>query len=176
MLALASISYAQKLPSSIRGYKVYRTDIRVGTSGDKRATVEVGEPRIVDVGLSGMTLEATAVINGLGQDGQIDFLMFEDVAVNGIRMDVDEYQHSFDLKKGRATTLPAPVRGHVSTLNVAKTAYNEATTSRPEWQITGTVFVFGRFKKMGFAFKRVIPVPITLVIPNPLKSIAADHR
>ncbi|HEY2847358.1 MAG TPA: hypothetical protein VGI80_06020 [Pyrinomonadaceae bacterium] len=110
-----------------------------------------------------------AEIRGLDQYVQIDFLMFKDVLVNGIPLAIDDYEHPFALKKAETVKLPVPVHGVVSALNIAKAAYKEATASRDEWQISGTVFVFGRFKKMGFTFKRVIPVPISLTIPNPLR-------
>jgi hypothetical protein len=53
--------------------------------------------------------------------------------------------------------------------NVSKAVYRELTEQRDELQVTGTVFVFGKFKKMGFEFKRVIPVKIDLKIKNPLR-------
>src|SRR5258708_3925699 len=98
MLALASISYTQELPSSIRGYKVHPAKMHMGTKTDRglgpdEASVKVGDPRVVDVGLSGLTLEATAEISGLDQEGKVDFLTFRDITVNGVAMDVDEYQH-----------------------------------------------------------------------------------
>ena len=172
MLALTSFSFAQKLPTSIRGYKVRDRNVRIEPGG-KTASVKIGEPRLIDVGLTGLTLDATAEISGLDQEGHVDFLMFKDVVVNGIPLSIDDYEHPFDLRKGATVTLPVPVRGTVSTVNIAKAAYDEATASKPDWQVTGTVFVFGRFKKMGFTFKRVVPVPITLTIPNPLKALAA---
>ena len=59
---------------------------------------------------------------------------------------------------------------------MARTAYEESTAPKDKWQVTGTVFVFGRFKKMGLTFKRVIPVPVTLTIDNPIRSIAAAAK
>jgi hypothetical protein len=171
LLALTSFSYAQKLPSSIRGYKLRETNLRI-EPGSKTASVKIGEPRLIDVGPKGLTLDATAEISGLDQDGHVDFLMFKDVVVNGIPLAIDDYEHSFEMKKGAAVKLPVPVRGSVSTINVAKAAYDEATARQADWRVTGTVFVFGRFKKMGFTFKRVVPVPISLTIPNPLKDLA----
>jgi len=178
MLAAASFSYAQKLPDSIRGYKVHEAKVRVRTAdGNKRAgkdtIVTLGSPRIIDIGLDGITLEIGAEIGGIDQDGQVDSLMFKDVAVHGVPIQVEDYEHPFKLKKGVSVMLPVPVRGTVSTLNIAKVAYKEAIASSDEWQISGTVFIFGRFRKMGFVFKRVIPVPVNLTIPNPLKALTA---
>jgi hypothetical protein len=177
VLVLASISSSQDLPSSIRGYKVHRIKLEVRTASgerrpdDKRASVKVGEPRVVNAGLNGITFEATAEITGLDQNGQVDFLTFKDVVVNGIPLTISDYEHPFGLTKSAAITLPMPVRGTVSSVNIAKAAFQEATASRDKWRVTGTVFVFGRFRKMGFTFRRVIPVAITLSIPNPLKTL-----
>lgn len=99
--------------------------------------------------------------------------MFKDVTANGIPLEIDEYQHPFRLKKGETVKLPLPVRGSVSSINIAKAAYAESTNARDQWQIKGIVFVFGRFKKLGMTFKRVIPIPINLVIANPLRTAAA---
>ncbi|MFL6373563.1 MAG: hypothetical protein ACJ73D_02740 [Pyrinomonadaceae bacterium] len=181
LLMLSSLSYSQELPSSIRGYKVHRTKVHIGTaatalSGDHEPNAKVGEPRLVDVSLTGVTLEATAEISGLDQDGQIDFLTFKDVLVNGIPLAIQDYEHPFAIKKGKAVTLPVPIRGTVATVNVAKAAYKETTAAKDKWQVTGTVFVFGRFRKMGMTLKRVIPVPITLTVSNPLKSLASASQ
>jgi hypothetical protein len=64
--------------------------------------------------------------------------------------------------------LPQPVRGFVSSLNIAKAVYKEMVESKPTWNVSGTVFVFGKFKKFGFRFKRVVPVKIELKLANPL--------
>jgi hypothetical protein len=37
------------------------------------------------------------------------------------------------------------------------------------WPIKGQAYVFGRFKKFLFKFKRVIPVELNLSFRNPLK-------
>jgi len=65
MLALAGISYAQELPSSIRGNKVHKVKVHVGSIGDERgdgknAAVKIGQPRLVGIDLAGVTLEGTA--------------------------------------------------------------------------------------------------------------------
>ena len=180
MLATAGFSYGQELPSSIRGYKVHRIKIQVRTAGESASnrqdpTVNVGQPEVVYVSLEGLTLQATAEVSGLRQNGRVDSLMFQDVAVNGIPLRIDDYEHPFDVTGSTTVKLPFPVRATVSTSSVAKAAYKEATDARDEWQVSGTVFVFGRFKRMGFTFKRVIPVPIDLTIPNPLKTLAKSR-
>ncbi|MFN0138880.1 MAG: hypothetical protein ACKVQW_02180 [Pyrinomonadaceae bacterium] len=177
LLLFAFVAGAQDLPDKIRGYKVHRAKVRVATAsaattpnanGLEEAVVKVGEPRIVDVALAGVTFEADADLGGIPQSGRVDFLTFRDFRVNGVAIEFDEYNHSFDVKKGVAMRLPKPVRGRVGSLNIAKAAYKETVESKSTWQVTGTVFVFGKFKKFGFKFKRVVPVQIELKVKNPL--------
>jgi len=47
-------------------------------------------------------------------------------------------------------------------------AIDDLTNTAKEWPIVGVVYVFGRFNKSVFRFKRVIPVEINLTTPNPL--------
>lgn len=176
VLVMAAGAAAQDLPSSIRGYKVQRAKVQVAvgeqTPGGKAdATFSLGEPRMIEAGLTGVTFETTAEVSGMSQNAQIDFISFKDIVVNGIPISADEYVHPFTIRKGETVKLPIPLRGSVDTINIAKAGYSEFTASRPDWRVTGTVFVFGRFKKFGMTFKRVIPVPIDLTIKNPLPAM-----
>jgi hypothetical protein len=174
LLLFSLANSAQDYPDKIRGYKVYKAKVQITTSAnttttsDGGALIKIGEPRVIDVGLTGVTFEADAELGIIPQSGRIDFLTFHDFRVNGVAVEVDEYTHSFDVKKGVAIKLPKPVRGFVSSLNIAKTAYKEMVESKPTWNVSGTVFVFGKFKKFGFKFKRVVPVKIELKLANPL--------
>lgn len=176
LLLFAFVTGAQDLPDKIRDYKVYKAKVRVATAtsattpnaDDGEAVVKIGEPRIIDVGLAGVTFEADAELGVIPQSGRVDFLTFRDFRVNGMAIEFDEYNYSFDVKRGVAMRLPKPVRGLVSSLNIAKAAYKEMVESKSTWQVTGTVFVFGKFKKFGFKFKRVVPVRIELKVKNPL--------
>ncbi|MGB7201036.1 MAG: hypothetical protein WBD16_02075 [Pyrinomonadaceae bacterium] len=175
-LLLAFEASAQDLPDKIRGYKVYKAKVHVTTSADTTTTsatdgdavVKIDEPRVIDIGLTGVTFETDTNLGVMPQSGRIDFLTFRDFRVNGVAIEFDEYTHSFDVKKGVAIKLPRPVHGFVSSLNIAKAAYKEMVESPPTWHVTGTVFVFGKFKKFGFKFKRVVPVQIELKVKNPL--------
>ena len=64
--------------------------------------------------------------------------------------------------------MPKPARIFLGTGQIVKAAWKEIAETKKEWTITGRVFVFGKFKKLGFSFKRVIPVDINLTIKNPL--------
>jgi len=175
LLLFAVASNAQDLPDKIRGYKIHKVKVQVTTQADKNvaatdaaAVVKIGEPRVIDIEISGVTFEADADLGTVSQSGRIDFLTFHDFRVNGVAVAIDEYIHSFDVKKGVAIKLPKPVRGFVSSLSIAKAAYKEFVESKPTWNLTGTVYVFGKFKKFGFKFKRVVPVKIELKVKNPL--------
>lgn len=176
LLLLALVTSAQDLPDKIRGYKVYKAKVQVTTTADATTTgatdgdavVKIGELRVIDVGLSGVTFEADADLGVISKSGRIDFLTFHDFRVNGVAIQFDEYTHSFDVKKGAAIKLPKSVQGFISTLNIAKGGYKEFAESKPMWNVTGTVFVFGKFKKFGFKFKRVVPVKISLAVANPI--------
>ena len=171
-----SFVIAQDLPGEIRGYKVYKAKISVKNQTEKtdvkdksEAYVKVGEPEVVDVSLTGITLELSAEIGALEQSGKIDFLTFKDFRVNGLAVDVEEYRESFEFKKNQTIILPKPVKIFIGTGQTLLGAFKELKDSKEEWTVTGTVFVFGRFKKSFLKFKRVVPVEVNIKIKNPLK-------
>jgi hypothetical protein len=176
---LVSISItAQQLPSEIRGYKVHREKIIVtNASGSfdaiekRKASVVVGQPDIVDVSLTGITLSVSAVLNAVGQSGEVHFMTFRDFRVNEISVDIEDYQERFSFKKNEKISLPKPATIFLPTGRVLTAAWEEISNSKKEWTVTGRVFVFGKFKKFGFAFKRVVPVDIDLTIKNPLQEL-----
>lgn len=167
---------AQKLPDKIRGYKVYQADISVRTADEKskktdksEAFVKVGEPDLVDVSITGITFELSAEIDSVAQNGKIDFLTFHDFRVNGLSVEVEEYKIPFELKKNQPVILPKPAKIFLATTQTLRGAIKEIRDSKDEWLVTGKVFVFGRFKKFGMNFKRVIPVDVNIKIQNPIK-------
>ncbi len=169
--------FAQNLPDKIRGYKVYKEKIIIsGSSGDIRQSdtsgikVEIDEPRLADISAAGIKLEIGGEITIFGQSGTIDFITFRDFEVNGINVEIEEYKKSFDFKKNSAFRLENPIEIFISTPQTLRAAWKEAKDSKAEWLVTGKVFVFGRFKKFGFNFKRVVPVEVKIKIPNPVKS------
>ena len=166
---------AQDLPGKIRGYKVHKTNVNIVTSTDKTADesgenafVKMGVPTLADLGLYGATIAVGAEIASGGQNGRIEFLMFRDFRIGGIPVEIEEYHEPFTFKKSETVTLPKPIRVSISVFSLPKAVYQEWTDNRDELEVTGTVFVFGKFKKMGFEFKRVIPVKIDMKIKNPL--------
>jgi hypothetical protein len=167
---------AQKLPDEIRGYKVHHAKISVTDKDGQVAEKEKSEaharltdPELTDTSLTGLTFEISAEIEPLDYKGKIDFLSFKDFKVNGLNVEIEEYTNSFEFRKNQATVLPKPVRIFLGAGQAIKGALNEIRDSKPEWTVTGTVFVFGRFKKWGFSVKRVVPVEVNVKIKNPIK-------
>lgn len=171
---LAAYTFAQDLPKEIRGYKVYKTDISVSTTdrkADKKgseARVKIGDPEVADLSFSGVTFELPAEMTAYDQSGRVDFLMFHDMKVNGLDVEVEEYKNAFSFKKNELVMLPKPARIFLGTRQMIKGAWKEMAESKKEWIITGRVFIFGKFRKMGFNFKRVVPVDISIKIANPV--------
>ncbi len=66
--------------------------------------------------------------------------------------------------------MPEPVSIYISTPRVLLGALGEWTQPKEIWPVTGRVYVFGRFKKFLFKFKRVVPIELNLSFKNPLKS------
>lgn len=164
LLVLAGIAASQEFPDKIRNYKVH-----VASAGDQPPIVRLGTPVLSIDGLLSVAVEAGAEFTSPEQSGRVEFLTFQDIRVNGIAVDVDEYRHGFKFKKGKTVTLPAPIQGRLGIGAAARAAYRELTDSRPDWRVTGTAFVFGKFKRFGFSFKRVVPVRLDLTIANPLR-------
>ena len=172
---------AQELPEKIRGYKIYNAKISIKTENDRsvepdesEALVRIGDPEFADISLTGITFELTAEIDPTGHSGTVDFLMFRDFRVNGLEVEIEEYKESFSFKKNQTISLPKPVKIFIGTGNAVSGALKESRESKADWTITGRVFVFGKFKKLGFKFKRVVPVDIDIKIPNPVKKKLAQ--
>jgi len=176
LLLTFSLAVAQDLPKEIRGYKVYRTEISVKTQAEETAgkdksemSVKVGEPKLVDATLTRIAFELSAEVTSSAQSGTVDFLAFHDFRINGLTVDVEEYKESFEFRKNQTARLPKPLKFFISAGQALRVALNEAKEPKDEWTVTGRIFVFGRFKKSFFRFKRVVPVEINLKIKNPLK-------
>ncbi len=169
-------SVAQDYPKKIRGYKVQKTKISVKNVGDKssekddsEAFVTVGDPKVKNVSVTGVTLEISIEMSAVEHSGNVHFLTFNDFRVNGIKVDIAEYQNRFEFEKNQKITLPKPIEIFVGTGQSMLGVLGQITAPKEEWDVTGTVFVFGKFKKAGFNFKRVVPVPVNIKIKNPVK-------
>lgn len=166
---------AQDLPDEIRGYKVHRAKVSVQTEIDPNTSkkefsilVNFDKPKLIKVSPLGATFEASGEMVVFNQSGKIDFLTFKDFRVNGLKVEIEEYNAPFEIEKNQPMRLKKPIKIFVSTAQTVKGGLKEVFQSEKEWQVTGTVFVFGKFKKIGFKFKRVVPVDVNLKIKNPL--------
>lgn len=171
LLALAVTASSQEPPTKIRGYKVHTpgTSASNDQTASPGAIVRLDKPKLSLDGLLSVGIEADGEVTSLEQSGKVEFLTFDDIRVNGITVEIDEYRHKFKFKKGEPAALPAPLRGRISLMGAARTAWRELTDSPDKWRITGTVLVFGKFKRYGISFKRVVPVRLDLTITNPLR-------
>ncbi|MEO7540054.1 MAG: hypothetical protein ABIV21_08490 [Pyrinomonadaceae bacterium] len=167
----------QSLPDKIRGYKIYNAKPSIalpGSDPNHRAdvTVSFDELKIISVGLTRAVVTVGATVTSNNQSSRINFLSFHDITVNGIPVEVEEYDHSTSFKKGVPITFESPLRASILFASAPRSILTELLRESGDWRINGTVFVFGKFKKHGFSFKRVIPVPIDLKVQDPLKALA----
>lgn len=177
LVPLAFSISAQELPNKIRGYKVHRAKILIQTADQPDAgkremsvvfdsfRVEIGKVSIIKT-----VWDVTNEITVFGQSGEIDFITFKDFKINGNNVEIEEYRHDLSFRHGEKLFLAKPIRINLGNLSGLKAATREFTDSKEKWQIEGRVFVFGKFKKSLFKFKRVIPIDIDLEISNPLKT------
>ena len=168
---------AQDLPNQIRGYKVHRANIAVRTSAAKTNNdkaldphIRLGEPKLIDVSLTGMTFEVSIEPGAVPAGGTIDFLTFNDFRVNGISVEIEEYRGPIAFKKGEPFPMPRPATVFVSNASVLEAAWSQFKNSQKSWTVTGRVLAFGKFKKMGMEFKRVVPIEVNVSIKNPFIS------
>ena len=167
-------------PKEIRGYKIERAKVEIkrqkdsgetkpDAANDADALIQFGEPRVARVTPLGLTIEVPITVAAVKQGGHVDFLTFEEMVVNGTPVSVEDYNYSFELPNKSALTLPVPVRLFISTPRVLLGAFDEWGNSKEMWPITGRVYVFGRFKKFLFKFKRAVPIELSLSLANPLR-------
>jgi hypothetical protein len=165
---------AQDLPKEIRGYRVHRANIAVRTSASTTSNdkeidphIHLGEPKLIDVSLTGITFEVSIELGTAPASGTIDFLAFQGFRVNGIPVEIKEYRGPITFKKGESFPMPRPATVFVSNAGVLQAAWSEFKKSQKSWTVTGRVLAFGKFKKMGMEFKRVVPIEVDVSIKNP---------
>jgi hypothetical protein len=169
ILLLAAAINAQNWPDRIAGYKLHDPKITItGTSGDGVAVKVLGT-KIKSIGLTGTTVEIDAEILSTKAGARIDFVTFKDVRVNGMAVEPQEYRKRFVIKKGESLKLPAPLQLLVPITSHPTAIYNQLANPASRLKITGTAFVFGKFKRFGIGFKRVAPVKLDLDIENPIR-------
>lgn len=170
-----TLTQTMTYPKEIRGYKVERAAVELKETKQKSQPqnaasqlIRFGAPRVASVTPLGITLEIPVMVSPVKQKGRVDFLMFEKMKVNDTSVEIDEYHRAFDLPNKKPMTLKEPLRLYVYLPNALMLVIDDLNASVRQWPITGVVYVFGRFNKSVFRFKRVIPVEINLTTANPL--------
>jgi hypothetical protein len=188
-MPLPASGQSRAYPDNIRGYKVERTVVEIKKPENKNQAndaetavsdsdvdqlITFGQPSIARATPIGITVEVPIVVAPVKQSGKVDFLMFEDMEVNGHSVQIDEYNHSFGLPDKKPLTLHDPLRVYIHLPGAILAALGDWTDSQDTWPVTGRVYVFGKFKKkilgISTSFKRVVPVELTLKMRNPLKT------
>jgi len=162
-------------PKELRGYKVEVAAVDIknreknNRESDPGALLHFGDPNLVRVTPLGISLEIPLVVSPVQQKGRVDFMVFEDMVVNGTEVEIDEYHDAFELPNKEQLTLKQPLRFYLYLPRAVLAVVDELGNSKETWPVTGRVYVFGRFRKSLFSFKRCIPVELNLTIHNPLR-------
>jgi hypothetical protein len=175
--ATRAIAQTHSYPKEIRGYKIERTIVEVKKPGNKQSNsdanvdslIQLGDPQLGRVTPLGITFEVPIVVAPVRQKGHIDFLVFEDIVVNGSPVEIAEYRRAFDLPNGAPLTLREPLHFYIYLPRAVPAVVDEWSNSKQTWPVTGRVYVFGKFKKGWFSFKRCVPVELKLAMRNPLR-------
>jgi len=175
----AALAQTRAYPDKIRGYKVERTVVEVKSAKNNNGAktddsnvdqlITFGTPTLARVTPLGITFEVPIVVAPVTQNGKVDFLVFEDIEINGRSVNISEYHHSFKLPNSAPLTLESPLRIYIYLPGALLAAIDEWTDSKETWPVTGRVYVFGKFKKSLFSFKRCVPVELDLTMRNPLR-------
>ncbi len=184
-----ALAQTRSYPREIRGYKIERTAIEIKkpdsknrnskndgqteaqnvSDSDVDALIQFGEPQLARVTPLGITFKVPIVVAPVTQKGRVDFLMFEDMTVNDTSVQIDEYHRAFDLPNKRPSTLRDPLSFYIYLPSAVLAAIGDWNDSKATWPVAGRVYVFGKFKKGLFSFKRCVPVELNLTMRNPLQ-------
>jgi hypothetical protein len=183
-----AFAQTRSYPKELRGYKIERTAIEIKKTGsqtsnsksnrteeqntsesDVDALIQFGKPQLARVTPLGITFKVPIVVAPVTQKGRVDFLMFEDMTVNDTSVQIDEYHRGFDLPNKKPLTLRDPLSFYIYLPSAVLAAIGDWRDSKATWPVTGRVYVFGKFKKGLFSFKRCVPVELNLTMRNPLK-------
>lgn len=202
ILAISAVAQTRNYPDKIRGYKVERTVVEVkkvtpdkpisgqtrprtvsdvnsqtdGTTNDAESVdqlITFGQPEVARMTPLGITFEVPIVVAPVKQSGKVDFLVFEDMTINGRSVEITDYHRPFDLPNKHPLSLREPLRIYIYLPGALLAALGEWTDSQESWPVTGRVYVFGKFKKsilgISTSFKRCVPVELNLKMRNPLR-------
>jgi len=184
-----AFAQTRSYPKEIRGYKIERTAIEIkkpdsksrnsnsngqteeqeGSDSDVDALIQFGKPQLARLTPLGITFKVPIVVAPVTQKGRVDFLLFEDMSVNDTSVQIDEYNRAFDLPNKKPSTLRDPLSFYIYLPSAVLAAIGDWSDSKEVWPVTGRVYVFGKFKKGLFSFKRCVPVELNLTMRNPLQ-------
>jgi hypothetical protein len=175
--SLPTLAQQPDYPKEIRGYKVALREVdekKAGTKAtdeelDSEPLIRFGDPQNAGITPLGISFELPMVVKQVKRKGRVDFMVFEKMLVNNTSVEIDEYLHGFDLPNKTPLTLTEPLKFFVSLPSAVLGAIDEWNDSKKTWLITGRVYVFGKYKKSLFTFKRCIPIEINITIPNPVR-------
>ena len=139
------------------------------TNANVDQLITFGSPSLARITPLGITFNLPVVVAPIKQSGHVDFLLFEDMAVNGHSVEIDEYHREFDLPTKKPLTLREPLRFFIYTPVAALAAVGEWSNSKEIWPVKGRVYVCGKYKKFLLKFKRCVPVELKLTMRNPLR-------
>ena len=195
-----ALAQTRSYPKELRGYTIERTAIEIrkpesrngrtrksqpsqnaskgdgqteeqsASDSDVDALIQFGQPQLARVTPLGITFKVPIVVAPVTQKGRVDFLMFEDMTVNDTSVQIDEYHRAFDLPNKNASTLRDPLSFYIYLPGAVLAAIGDWSNSKEMWPVTGRVYVFGKFKKGLFSFKRCVPVELNLTMRNPLRT------
>src|ERR1044072_5251950 len=115
-LILAGGSFAQE---KIRGYKVYNAKVLVASAHDSvppnikddfDSLVKIGKPQNFNLAAAGASFEIPLSVNLFKSGGRIDQVIFENVQVIGLKMQVKDLNEMFVLEKGMDMPFPRPLK------------------------------------------------------------------
>jgi hypothetical protein len=185
--AQVPVTDLRPLPKEIQGYKVHRAKVepKESTPSDRKQPtrsssneedeydeqepilIRLGEPTLVKVSPLGVTFDIPVILAAVKQQGEVDRLVFEDMRVNDIPVNLEDYSYPFKLPNKEPLQLAPPLRIFVSTPQAVLRTIDEIFFSRKVWPVTGRIYVCGRFKKFLIKFKRAVPVEVQTSIKNP---------
>jgi len=171
LFSLQAKAQSSAYPKEMRGYKVEQAVVELKKTGNPNndTLVRFGDAQLARVTPLGITFEMPLVIAPVKEKGHVDFLVFEEMAVNDTPIEIDDYYRGFNLPNTDSVKLREPLRIFVSLPSAVIAALDAQSTEKKTWIVTGRVYVFGRFRKNLFTFKRCIPVELNVSMPNPLR-------
>ncbi len=182
VLCMSSASaQIRSYPKEVRGYKVERAVVEIKPSKDAESgsrtndLIRFGDPKLVKATPVGLSLEIPIIVSPVTQKGTVNFLVFEDMEVNGTSVTIEDYEHKFDLPGQKQLVLKQPLKIFITLPSAILAAVGEWTDSKEIWPVKGRVYVFGKFKKAIFNFKRCIPIELDLAMRNPMRRDSGTH-